>query len=317
VNFLHLSSPLGTPWDLAVGFAPPVPLGGGALALIDGQVVNMSLADPTLILLNGLFAGGPFPAGTLTIPFSIPIPLSISMQFAVADPSTASGARLSQALRLQTVLPSGPISYTMNDDSFVWVNFSGAPFCGPPSFTFFGVAYTSLYLASNGFVCFGAGNQTYAPTSSAAFLGGPPRAAPLWNDLDPPTGGTITVSVTPTTVVCDWITVAQFGQLPSVNRTFRLTLDAVTGNLIFDNYVIAGGNASTGCGIGITPGSPNATDPGSVTWINELGVGVLPGPANATDITYEISTNTIVNLGAISSITFMPNLYGNYDRLTL
>jgi hypothetical protein len=96
---LTLSSILaGAAWELGVGTAPLVPRTGGGIVLADGQVLNISLADPTLFLLWGGFLSPPFVNQVLPISFGAPT--SLSAQMVVVDPLVPSGLALSQATRL-------------------------------------------------------------------------------------------------------------------------------------------------------------------------------------------------------------------------
>jgi hypothetical protein len=319
LGFLNITSPLSAPWELALGLAPPVPIGSGGFALVDGQVVNMNTSDPTLAFLNSFFQGPPFPGGTLSIPFSVPAPFAISLQYVIFDGTAAAGVRLSQAIRFEATPLGGSQTYTLTDDSTALVSFAAAPLCGPASFSFYGLPYSSLYLSSNGNLCFGSPNQTYGPATAAAFVAGPPRAAGLWTDLDPSVGGTISVSCTATTVVADYNGVAQFSfPIASVNRTFRITLDATSNTVTYDNYNLVGASPGSVCGIGITPGAAAAaTDPGQVNFLSEQGLGIVPGWPLPTDATYQHSIGGLINIGTITSIMFIPNASGNYDRVTL
>ena len=57
----------------------------------------------------------------------------------------------------------------------------------------YGSSYTSIFVNSNGNVTFGSGDTSYTETV-AAFLSGPPRFAPLWDDLSPNAGGQISIN---------------------------------------------------------------------------------------------------------------------------
>jgi hypothetical protein len=124
------------------------------------------------------------------------------------------------------------------------------------------------------------------------------------------------VTTTATTVVAEWNAIPQFSFPPSINRTVRLTLDATTNTITLDNYLIAGLGGGY-CGIGISPGTPIATDPGPVSFVSELAYGLVPGWPLATDATYEHSLTGMVNVTGITSIMFIPNANGNYDRITM
>lgn len=92
---LALTSTLpGNSWDFGVGTAPLVPRSAGGLALPDGQVLNLDVTDPTLVRLFGGFSGPGFVP--ISVNAAFPTPVYATAQFAVADPTTSSGVRLSQ-----------------------------------------------------------------------------------------------------------------------------------------------------------------------------------------------------------------------------
>jgi C1A family cysteine protease len=59
------------------------------------------------------------------------------------------------------------------------------------SFPFFGKTYNSVWVNSDGNLTFGAGDGVTANRDVARFLGGAPRIAALYSDLDPSAGGTV------------------------------------------------------------------------------------------------------------------------------
>ena len=92
------SSNAGTVWDVGMGAAPLIPASGGAFLSPDGDLVNIDLADPLFSFLWGGFASPPF--ANMTLPISFAAPTSISGQLAVGDPTSITGARLSQPVRV-------------------------------------------------------------------------------------------------------------------------------------------------------------------------------------------------------------------------
>lgn len=113
-------------------------------------------------------------------------------QYAMAHyaPSSATGVWISPAVgcRMGGCLGSATPLNLGDDDSlqvslYVPVNW-------------YGVTYTSIYVNSNGSVTFGAPDITYDETLTG-FLGGPPRIAMFWDDLNPTAGGQVSALVSP------------------------------------------------------------------------------------------------------------------------
>jgi hypothetical protein len=114
-----------------------------------------------------------------------------------------------------SLIVSPPVGQRLNltDDSFISV-----PFGGGFTFTFYGVVYTSVFVNSNGNLTFGSGDITFNE-SVPAFINGPPRIAPLWDDLDPDPfppltpgtgGGAVFAKQEPDRFVVTWYSVPEF-----------------------------------------------------------------------------------------------------------
>ncbi len=94
------SASIGQGFDIAVTIPDVlVPLGGGALQLPgSGQIANVNLLSPGLTFINGL-AFPPFP-GNFTAPFASGVPLVVSAQLVVVDPSNVDGFALSGGIQI-------------------------------------------------------------------------------------------------------------------------------------------------------------------------------------------------------------------------
>lgn len=92
------SSNVGTAWDVGLGAAPLVPASAGALLTSDGDLVNIDLSDPLFSFLWSGFASPPF--ANMTLPISFPASTSVSGQLAVGDPTSITGVRVSQPVRV-------------------------------------------------------------------------------------------------------------------------------------------------------------------------------------------------------------------------
>lgn len=93
----------------------------------------------------------------------------------------------------------------------------------PFSFPFCGANYSTVWVCSNGFVTFGVA-ETYWVESVADLLAGPPRIAPLWDDLNPTQGGSVTAMPSGGDFVISWNNVPEYFNVGS--NSFSLTLHA-------------------------------------------------------------------------------------------
>ena len=74
----------------------------------------------------------------------------------------------------------------------------------------YGQTFSSVSVNANGNLTFGSPDFN-AFSSGAALLGGPPRIAALWTDLNPSGGGFVTYSSTPKRFSVRWSEVPQYG----------------------------------------------------------------------------------------------------------
>ncbi len=140
------------------------------------------------------------------------------------------------------------------------------------SFPFNGNSYDSLFVNSNGNLTFGVGDSDFSE-SVAELLSGAPRIAPLWNDLSPNQGGSISADFAVAgQVTINFDSVPQF--LAGDNNTFSILLKADGSYSI--NY---GTIDSTGGLVATTEGN-GASDPGEV----DMSAGSL----SASGTSYEL-----------------------------
>jgi hypothetical protein len=98
-TFLNVNSTqTGAPWDIVLGSLPLATPATGGLVLPGGQLLNVSIADPSFGFLFGFFQGPPF--ASAAFPLSSSFALTLSGQMAVIDPAQAAGVSLSQPVRL-------------------------------------------------------------------------------------------------------------------------------------------------------------------------------------------------------------------------
>src|SRR5262249_35444070 len=92
---------------------------------------------------------------------------------------------------------------SLTDDSSVSV---ALPF----SFPYFGQSYTQVFVNSAGNLTFGAGDSASTTRGVGRLVSGPPRIAPLFADLNPETGGSITTAGDASRFSVTWTDVPQF-----------------------------------------------------------------------------------------------------------
>jgi hypothetical protein len=106
-----------------------------------------------------------------------------------------------------------------------------------------------------------------------------------------------------------WTNVPYFG-VPGSSNNFAIILDSTTSSITIDglsNFAPVGGGG-TGMFLGISPGSPLASDPGP---INFLVGGPNPGPAGL-GMLYAFGPTGTLAPGAMGLI-LTPNGSNNYD----
>ncbi len=158
---------------------------------------------------------------------------------------------------------------SLGDDSYVEVPIPGF------AFPFQGSLWTSVFVNSNGNLTFGMGSTDYSE-SVYDLLNGPPRIAPLWDDLSPNNGGQVVAEWDPTSFTVRFEDVPEFYSTGA--NTFAVTLHA-TGEIT----VVYGATNGSDALVGITEGG-GATDPGEVDLSSS---GTWPG----TGTTYELFTS--------------------------
>jgi hypothetical protein len=82
----------------------------------------------------------------------------------------------------------------------------------PFAFSYYGRAFTSVFVNSDGNLTFGGGDSASTPRDFSRLLGGPPRVAPFFADLDPSTGGRIFVDAGSDAFTVTWCGVRGFGK---------------------------------------------------------------------------------------------------------
>ena len=109
--------------------------------------------------------------------------------------------------------PAGGTTLTLSDDAFAQVTPSQPVWL-------YGVSYSSLYVAANGYVTFTAGDGAYNESLAAHF--NLPRVAALFDDLNPAIGGAVSWMQIADRVAVTWLNVPEYGQ--SSPNTFQIEL---------------------------------------------------------------------------------------------
>ncbi len=297
VNFNSSNAPL--PWDLAITGGPAVPANAGGFYTAGGQRVNVNIADPSLIFLNGLTLTTPF--APFSIPLSIGGAFDVTAQMLVLDPGSTDGIALSQATELHTVAGPTTIAGPTGDDTGVTVLLSNPVFCLPPAaIPFFGNSYTKFDVISNGRVMFGSPtvNTSYVPAVATAQTDYPFMGA--WCDMNPAAGGSISVTASsPGVMSVTYTNVPYYGT--TIANTFTFVFDGNTGVVSIDG--LSGIHTYTNSQfLGVSPGNLGpATNPGATVFS-------LGGPFNppvATDMIYAFGTEGSLTPG-LTRIDFVP-----------
>lgn len=78
-------------------------------------------------------------------------------------------------------------------------------------FSFFGLSYDHVFVNSDGNLTFGESDTEATERSVTRLLGGPPRIAPLFADLDPASGGRVLIASAESAYTVTWCAVPEYG----------------------------------------------------------------------------------------------------------
>ena len=119
----------------------------------------------------------------------------------------------------------------------------------PASFPFYGNRYTDVFVNSDGNLTFGAEDRASTDRSVSRFLTGAPRVAPLFDDLDPSSGGGVYRRADGDALLLTWCDVPEYGN--AFNRVTVQVRLGVDGTIDF-NY----GSAiiASSAVVGVSPG---------------------------------------------------------------
>lgn len=177
----------------------------------------------------------------------------------------------------------------LGDDSSVNVAFTSG------SFTFYGVAYTDLYINSNGNITFTGGDSDFSETT-AEMLNNNPRIAPFYDDMHPGVGGTVGWDEDANTVTISYCNVPAY---TTGDNSAVVTLDKNTGVITISYGTCTSYAAGTSCITGISAGGGLSAATGI-----DLTAGNVAAGAN--DAIFEVFTSVNVFDLEFSTITFTP-----------
>jgi hypothetical protein len=157
-----------------------------------GGSVDIAITPPPALPIDGfanpafrtdLTGHGVIPVavpGAGTPPAGVPLGLQRALQTVIADPFASSGLSLTAATRVTVIQGPTVTYYSLGDEYEQPVSFPSTPL------PFYGVNYSTVFVGSNGYVCFGTSLGSDPTASPQDMLSGPPRIAAQWCDLQCP-----------------------------------------------------------------------------------------------------------------------------------
>ena len=206
------------------------------LALFDASGVLIAFNDDTPTGLLSRIEGG--------LPYTGTYYLAVTYytDFGFDGSGQGQGAPFDEGRYVLDLQVLDGLPLTLGDDTSV--ELSGFGFAIP----FAGENYTSVFVNSNGNITFGAPSSDFSESISD-FENGPPRAAPLWDDLSPNNGGLVLASTDfATQLTIEFIDVPEFFTTGANNFSVTFHSD---GQVDFDY----GSVTATDGLIGATPGN--------------------------------------------------------------
>ena len=176
--------------------------------------------------------------------------------------------------------PTGGTTVSLSDDDSTSVSLSGGQ-----TVELYGVAYSSFYIGSNGYLTFGSSDTDYSETLEEHFA--IPRVAALYDDLNPSSGGTVSWKQESDRVVVTYQNVPEYSE--SNSNTFQFEL-YFNGDIRISYLSIAAPDGIAGLSAG------NNLDPDY--YPSDLsGMGACgPRPPTAEDIILTTPANAPVSI---------------------
>ena len=133
----------------------------------------------------------------------------------------------------------------------------------PFTFPFYAGRYSDVFVNSDGNVTFGAEEHASSDRNVARFLTGPPRIAPVFDDLDPSQGGGVFRRIDGDALLLTWCDVPEFDDLAKrVNVQLRLAAD---GSI---DFVYGTTVAPSAAVVGLSPGETGIFSPVDVSTVS-------------------------------------------------
>ncbi|HXS96812.1 MAG TPA: hypothetical protein VN736_19560 [Candidatus Limnocylindrales bacterium] len=120
----------------------------------------------------------------------------------------------------------------------------------PFPFPFFGTTYSAVYVNSDGNLTFGIAESSSTQRSLGRLTAGPPRIAPLFDDLNPSQSGTVAFFAQPDRFTVTWTSVPEFSDTNTGPTESFLVVLYPDGRIQFGYF----GVNPTSAVVGITPG---------------------------------------------------------------
>ncbi|RMF71486.1 MAG: hypothetical protein D6744_17900 [Planctomycetota bacterium] len=185
--------------------------------------------------------------------------------------------------------PTGGNVVSLTDDSSATVTLSGA------SVLLYGQSYSTFYINSNGNITFVAGDSDYTESIDEHF--GEPRISPLWDDLNPSTGGTVSWKQLSDRVAVTWENVPEYSTSNSNTFQVEMFFDG-TITLSYLNIDLSD------CITGLSAGA--GTDPDFLADDFSTFGACGPKPPTAVDQSIGTFVNTPVSITLVASDDGLP-----------
>jgi hypothetical protein len=193
--------------------------------------------------------------------------------------------------------PAGGTVLSLTDDSYATVNLSGGT-----RVYLYGVAYSTMYVGSNGYITFNSGDTTYSESLANHF--NRPRISALFDDLNPGAGGQVSWKQLADRVAVTWLNVPEFGT--SNQNTFQIEL-FYDGRIVISYLAIAATDGLAGLSAG--NGVPDPFFESDLANMGSCG----PRPPRAADSNVVVPVDTPVDIELLASDDGLPDPPG---RLT-